>query len=119
MWIILIGTMLIPHQQAKSDYIFLKCIGKFEINRGKLINPDWDMTYITINSDELEFSIEENGIKDSGRYVIKGNSYTFTHKDDRNRIKAKYKINRDYGNYLVNYPRMNKTLIGTCQKGRG
>ena len=28
-------------------------------------------------------------------------------------------INKKYGTYIIEYPKRNRTLIGTCQKGRG
>tara|TARA_Y100001968_G_scaffold269749_1_gene260648 strand:+ start:44 stop:481 length:438 start_codon:yes stop_codon:yes gene_type:complete len=112
-------TILLPIQLAKSEEIFLTCTGKFEINRGELIKPDWETSYLTINLDGLKSYIDDKGIKKEGRTLIRRDSYTITHRDNNNRIKTKYKINGIHGNYMVEYPQRNRTLIGTCQKGRG
>ena len=117
--IFLTGVSLIPIQTTKSHELFLKCTGKFEINRGELIKPDWETSYLTINLHELQSYIDDNGIKKAGITMIKREKYTITHRDNNNRIKTKYKINADQGNYTVDYPQRNRTLIGTCQKGRG
>ncbi len=118
-FIFLAGVILLPIQPAKTEELFLKCTGKFEINRGALIKPDWETSYITINLDGLISSIEDKGIKNEGRTLIRRNSYTITHRDNTNRIKTKYKIDGTHGNYVVDYPQRNRTLIGTCQKSRG
>ena len=52
--VFLIGVILLPNQIAKSEEIFLKCTGKFEINRGKLIKPDWETSYLRINLDGIK-----------------------------------------------------------------
>ena len=117
--VFLSGVILVPIQEAKSENLFLKCTGKFEINRGELIKPDWETSYLTINLDGLTSTIYDKGIKKEGRTLIRNSSYTITHRDNRNRIESKYKINGTHGTYIVNYPQRNKTLIGTCQKGRG
>ena len=113
------GVLFLPLQLAKSDEIFLKCTGKYEINRGELIKPDWETSYITINLDGLISSIDDKGIRIEGRTLIRRDSYTITHRDNKNRIKSKYKIDGEYGTYTVDYPQRNRTLIGICQKGRG
>ncbi len=117
--ILLSGVLLLPMQKTRSEELFLKCIGKFEINRGALIKPDWETSYLTINMDGLMSDIDEKGIKKEGRTLIRLNSYTITHRDNRNRVKNIYKINGTYGTYTVESPQENRTLIGTCQKGRG
>ena len=117
--LLLSGVLLVPLQQMRSEEIFLKCIGKYEINRGALIKPDWETSYLTINLDGLKSTIADKGIKRKGRTLIRRNSYTITHRDNRNRIKNIYKINRTYSTYIVESPQRNRTLIGTCQKGRG
>ena len=117
--IFLTGVSLIPIQATKSHELFLKCTGKFEINRGELIKPDWETSYLTINLHELQSYIDDNGIKKNGITMIKREKYTITHRDNNNRIRTKYKIDGIHGNYLVDYPQQNRTLIGTCQKGRG
>jgi len=117
--VFLSGILLIPIQQTKSEEIFLKCTGKFEINRGELIKPDWETSFLTINSHGLKSTIADKGINKVGRTLIGNNSYTITHRDKKNRIKTKYKVHRTHGTYIVNYPQTNRTLIGTCQKGRG
>ena len=117
--VLLSGVLLLPLQQARSEDIFLKCIGKYEINRGALIKPDWETSYLTINLDGLISTIYDKGIKKEGRTLIRRNSYTITHRDNRNSIRNIYKINGKYGTYSVESPKMYRTLIGTCQKGRG
>ena len=117
--VLLSGILLLPLQQTKSEEIFLKCIGKYEINRGALIKPDWETSYLTINLDGLISTIDDKGIKKEGRTLIRRNSYTITHRDYRNNVKNIYKINRTHGTFTVESPQSNRTLIGTCQKGRG
>ena len=51
--VLLSGLLLVPLQQTRSEELFLKCVGKYEINRGALIKPDWETTYLTINLDGL------------------------------------------------------------------
>ena len=113
------GVLLIPLQQIRSEEVFLKCIGKYEINRGALIKPDWETSYLTINLDGLISTIYDKGIKKEGRTLIRRNSYTITHRDNRNSVKNIYRINAKHGIYTVESPQRNRTLIGTCQKGRG
>ena len=117
--VLLSGILLLPLQQTKSEEIFLKCIGKYEINRGALIKPEWETSYLTINLDGLISTIDDKGIKKEGRTLIRRNSYTITHRDYRNNVKNIYKINRTHGTFTVELPQSNRTLIGTCQKGRG
>ena len=117
--IFLSGSILLPIQNAMSKEIYLKCTGKFEINRGQLIRPDWETSYLIINLNGLKSIIEDKGIKKYGETFISGSSYTVTHRDQKNKIKTKYKINGRYGNYVVDYPQKDRTLIGNCQKGRG
>jgi len=117
--ILLSGLLLLPLQQTKSEELFLKCIGKYEINRGALIKPDWETSYLKINMHGLISIIEDKGIKKEGRTLIRRNSYTITHRDNRNSVKNIYKINGTHGTYIVESPQRNRTLIGTCQKGRG
>ena len=116
---LLSGVLLVPLQQTRSEVIFLKCIGKYEINRGALIKPDWETSYLTINLNGLISTIDEKGIKKEGRTLIRRNSYIITHRDNRNSVKDIYKINGNHGTYSVESPQRNRTLIGTCQKGRG
>ena len=117
--ILLSGAFILPLQQIRSEELFLKCIGKFEINRGPLIKPDWETSYLTINLAGLKSSIDDNGIKKDGRTVIRRKRYTITQRDNRNRIKNIYMINVDHGTYMLESPQSNRTLIGTCEKGRG
>tara|TARA_B100000214_G_scaffold340957_1_gene287792 strand:- start:51 stop:488 length:438 start_codon:yes stop_codon:yes gene_type:complete len=117
--ILLTGLILLPVQQSKSEEIFLKCIGKYQINRGSLIKPDWETSYLTINLDGLISIIDDKGIIKEGRTLIRRNSYTITHRDNRNIVKSIYKINRRHRTYIVKSPPTNRTLIGTCQKGKG
>ena len=113
------GVILFPLQQAKSEEIFLKCTGKYEINRGELIKPDWETSYLKINLDGLISQVLYKSTKTEGRTSIGRNLYTITHRDNRNRVKTRYKIHDTYGTYIVERPQLNRTLIGTCQKGRG
>ena len=117
--VLLSGLILVPLQQTRSEVLFLKCVGKYEINRGALIKPDWETSYLTINLDGLISTIDDKGIKKEGRTLIRRNSYTITHRDNRNSVKNIYKINGTHGTYSVESPQRNRTLIGTCQKGRG
>ena len=117
--VLLSGLLLVPLQQTRSEEIFLKCVGKYEINRGALIKPDWETSYLTINLDGLISTLYDKGIKKEGRTLIRRNSYTITHRDNRNSVKNIYKINGNHGTYSVESPQRNRTLIGTCQKGRG
>ena len=119
LFLLLSGLILIPMPQSKSEEIFLKCTGRFEINRGALIKPDWETSYLTINLDGLKSKIYDKGIKKEGRTLITRNSYTITNRDNNYRIKASYKIHRTLRTYIVDYPQTNRKLIGTCQKGRG
>ena len=116
---LLSGVFLLPIQLTRSEQINLRCIGKYEINRGPLIKPDWEMSYLKINTDGLISTIDENGTKKEGRTLLRRNSYIITHRDTRKRIKNIYKINVKYGTYTVESTQRNRTLFGTCQKGRG
>ena len=118
-FVLLSGLLLVPLQQTRSEEIFLKCVGKYEISRGALIKPDWETSFLTINLDGLISTIDDKGIKKEGRTLIRRNSYTITHRDNRNSVKNIYKINEKYGTYTVESPQRNRTLIGICQKGRG
>ena len=117
--VLLSGLLLVPLQQTRSEEIFLKCVGKYEINRGALIKPDWETSYLTVNLDGLISTIDDKGIKKEGRTLIRRKSYTITHRDNRSSVKNIYKINGKHGTYSVESPQRNRTLIGTCQKGRG
>ncbi len=116
---LLSGVLLLPMKQTKSEQIFLRCIGKYEINRGALIKPDWETSYLKINLDGLISTVTEKGVKKEGRTLIRRNSYTITHRDNKNRIKNVYKVNGTYWTYTLESPQTNRTFIGTCQKGRG
>ena len=116
---LLSSSLLLTVPKAGSEEIFLKCTGKFEINRGELIKPDWETSYLSINLSGLKSTIIDKGIKKEGRTNIKRDYYTITHRDNNNRIKNIYKINTTYGTYIVESPLRNRTLIGTCQKSRG
>ena len=118
-FIFLSGLLFFPIQLSKSEEIYLKCTGKYEINRGVLIKPDWEISYLTVNLDGLKSYIYEKGIKKEGRTLIRRNTYTITHRENGLRIKTKYKIHATHGTYLVDYPKSNRILIGNCQKGRG
>tara|TARA_Y100001968_G_scaffold226082_1_gene208869 strand:- start:2019 stop:2369 length:351 start_codon:yes stop_codon:yes gene_type:complete len=113
------GVLLLPLQQTRSEELFLKCTGKYEINRGALIKPDWETSYITINLDGLISIIDAGGLKKEGRTKLRRNSYTITHRDIKKKVKHIYKINETHGIYTFKNPQKKRTLIGTCQKGRG
>ena len=116
---LILSELLLEMLPANSENIFLKCTGKYEINRGELIKPDWETSHLTINLNGFGSSIEDKGINKKGITSIGRDSYTIIHRDKSNRITSKYKVNRTYGNYTVTYPQLGKKLIGTCQKGRG
>ena len=118
-FVLISGVILAQMQETRSEEIFLKCTGKYEINRGALIKPDWETSYLKINLDGLLSTIDDKGIIKEGRTLVRRNSYTITHRDNINRIKNIYKINSIHGTYTVESPQRNRTLIGTCQKGRG
>ena len=113
------GLYLIPLQQAKSEEIFLECTGTYEINRGPLIKPDWETSYLRINLKGLISTVDDQGGIKKGTTSIIGSYYRITHRDIRDNIKKIYKVNETYGTYIVEYPKRNRTLIGTCQKSRG
>ena len=117
--VLLSGVLLLPLQQTRSEEIFLKCIGNYEINRGALIKPDWETSYLTINLDGLISKIDDKGIIKEGWTLTRRNSYTITHRDNQYGVKNIYKIDRRYGTFTVKSPQRNRTLIGTCQKGIG
>ena len=117
--VIFSGIYLLSFQQAKSEEIFLECTGTYEINRGPLIKPDWETSYLRINLNGLISSVDDqSGIK-KGRTSTSGKSYRITHRDSKNNIENIYKINKTYGTYILEYPKKNRKLIGTCQKSRG
>ena len=111
--------LMLPIQELRSEEIFLTCTGKFEINRGPLIEPDWETSYLTINLDGMQSIIDDKVIKKKGTTLIRRNSYIIKYKDNKNRDDRIYNINKTYGTYIVESPKINKMLIGTCQKGRG
>ena len=115
----LIGVITLPNQIANSEEIILKCTGKYEVNRGKLIKPDWETSYLTISLNGLISYIDHKSKRKEGRTLIRRNSYTITYRDKRNILKTKYKIHGTHGTYLVEHFDQNRTLIGTCQKGKG
>ena len=118
--LVLISFLLLAQiQETRSEEIFLKCTGKFEINRGALIKPDWETSYLAVNLDGLTSTIKNKGISKKGRTLIRRNLYTIIQRDNRSRIKNIYKINGKHGTYIVESPQRNRILIGTCQKGRG
>ena len=117
--VLISGLYLLPIPQAKSEEIFLECTGTYEINRGPLIKPDWESSYLRINLNGLISTVDDqDGIK-KGRTSISGKSYRITHRDNNGNIENIYKVNKTYGTYIVEYPKRNRTLIGTCQKSRG
>ena len=117
--VLLAGMIFLQMQQTRSEEIFLKCTGKYEINRGALIKPDWETSYIAINLDGLMSTIVEKGIKKEGETFIRRNSYTVTHKGNENSTKKIYRVDGNYNIYRVKSTKNNRILIGTCQKGRG
>ncbi len=117
--LLLSGACLLTQLKAKSEEIFLKCTGKYEINRGPLIKPDWETSYLKINLNGLISTVDDKGGIKKGRTLIRRNSYIITNRDNRNRIKNIYKINATHGIYTIESPQINRILIGTCQKSRG
>ena len=113
------GIYLLSFQQAKSEEIFLECTGTYEINRGPLIKPDWETSYLRINLNGLISTVDAQSGKKKGRTSISGKSYRITHRDNKNNIENIYKINKAYDTYIVEYPKKNRILIGFCQKSRG
>jgi len=117
--IFLVGALPISSQVTRSEELYLKCSSKFEINRGALIKPDWEISNLIINLDGLKSTIVDKEIKTEGRTFIRRNNYTIIQRDNRNKVKKIYNINLTYGTFKVEYPQINRTLIGTCEKGRG
>ncbi len=115
---VLTALLWLPSPTARSEEIHLICTGKFELNRGRLIKPDWETTYLSINLDGLISSIDDGILIKKGRTRIRRGSYYITHRAKDRRVKAKYSVNK-LGNYSVEYLQDNKVLIGTCEKGRG
>ena len=113
------GLYLLLFQQAKSKEIFLECTGKYEINRGPLIMPDWETSFFRINLKGLISTVVDQGGTKKGRTSISGNSYKITHTDNKKNIENIYKINKTYDTYTVEYTKSNRILIGTCQKSKG
>ena len=116
---ILTTFLLVPSQSVISEEIHLICTGKFELNRGKLIKPDWETTYLSINRYGIISTIDDGLMIKKGRTFYRRGSYYITHRDKNRRVNAKYSVNKKLGNYSVEYPQENKLLIGTCEKGRG
>ena len=77
--LLLTGLISLHVKQIKSEEIFLKCIGKYEINRGPLIKPEWETSYLMINQHSLISKIFEKVIKKDGTKLNKRNSYIITH----------------------------------------
>mgnify|MGYP001192646563 CR=1 FL=1 len=117
--VFLSGIILFPIQLSKSEEIFLKCTGRYEINRGELIKPDWETSYLTINMDGLTSYIDHKGTRTEGRTLIRRNSYSIKHRNNKNKLISNYKIDAINGNYMVDHIELNRRLIGTCEKGRG
>ena len=117
--VLLAGSFLLHFQEAISGEVFLKCTGKYEINRGPLIKPDWVTSYLKVNLNGSISTINDKGDTKKGTTLIRNNYYTIIHRDNRNRIKNIYKINRTHGTYLFESPQSNRALIGTCEKSRG
>ncbi len=113
------ALLWLPSQTAKSEEIYLKCTGKFELNRGILIKPDWETNYLSINTEGLISKIKEPFSTIKGRTRYRRGSYYITHRDENRRVKAKHSVNSKMGIYSVEYPQENRILIGNCEKGRG
>ena len=54
---------LITITKSRSEEIFQKYIGAYEINRGALIKPDWETSYLKINLDGLISTHDEKVTK--------------------------------------------------------
>ena len=116
---VLTALLWVQSPTAKAEGIHLICTGKFELNRGRLIKPDWETTYLSISIDGIMSTVNDNVSIKKGRTLRRRGSYYITLRDKNRRIKAKYIVNKKLGNYSVEYPQRNKVLIGTCEKGRG
>ncbi len=115
----LTALLWLPTKTSRSEEVHLICTGKFELNRGTLIKPDWETTYLSINLDGIMSTID-NGISiKKGRTLIRRGGYYITHREKNTRITTKYSVNKKLGNYSVEYQPKNKVLVGTCEKGRG
>ena len=117
--VVITALLFLPEQTVRSEEIHLICTGKFELNRGRLIEPDWETTNLSINLGGLISLIDDGLLIKKGRTRMRRGSYYITHRDKNMRVKAKYSVNKKLGNYSVEYPQKNKVLIGTCEKGRG
>ena len=117
--VVITALLFLPEQTVRSEEIHLICTGKFELNRGRLIKPDWETTYLSISIDGIMSTVNDNVSIKKGRTLRRRGSYYITLRDKNRRIKAKYIVNKKLGNYSVEYPQRNKVLIGTCEKGRG
>ena len=117
--IFLAGALPISSKVTRSEELHLKCSSEFEINRGALIKPDWEISNLIINLDALKSTFIDKEIKTEERTFIRRNNYTIIQRDNRNKVKKIYNINLTYGTFKVEYPQINRTLIGTCEKGRG
>ena len=118
LFFIAITCLLFSPTMSRGDEIYLKCIGKYELGRGKLIQPDWDETFLTINLNGLTSTIDDGGTIKKGRTAIKGNFYNITHYKNY-KINIKYKVSTDYKSFIVNYPQSNITILGQCSERFG
>ena len=109
-----------PIQKAKSEKINLTCVGKFEINRGPLIKPDWEKSYLTMDIDGIlrtpSTMISEGGFPKKGRTFFMNGAYHISYIGKEQEVLTKYIVNLNNGNYLVSYPKEERVLIGTCRK---
>ena len=117
----LLGLMILPlMQNAKSEEIHLICVGNFEINRGPLIKPDWQRSYLTMNLEGIlrtpSTLVYEGSFPKKGRTIYINGSYHIDHLGKEEEVLTEYIVNLTNGNYSVNYPKNGRMLIGTCRK---
>ena len=109
-----------PIKEAKSEQIHLTCVGKFEIDRGPLIKPDWQRSYFTMNIEGIlrtpSTIISDGGFPKRGRTFLHKGAYHIDHVGQDAEVLTKYIVNLTTGNYLVNYTKEGRVLIGTCRK---
>ena len=109
-----------PMQNAKSEEIHLICVGNFEINRGPLIKPDWQRSYLTMNIEGIlrtpSTMVYEGSFPKKGRTIFINGAYHIAHLGEQEEVLTEYIVNLTNGNYSVNYPKNGRMLIGTCRK---
>ena len=112
--------VFLPLQKAKSEEIHLVCVGNFEIDRGPLIKPDWQISYLTMNIEGIlrtpSTIISEGGFPKRGRTTFKNGSYHIAYLGKEEEVLIEYIVNLNNGNYSVSFPKKGRVLLGTCKK---